>query len=263
MFLKKIKKLIKLFGYELINLKENKPHTTFEIIYHLLDKILKDKKTFTMIDVGSHETAVFSNEIEKNYLLKKKGNITSEFYLFEPNKHLLDKLKKTNKNKKIYNYGLGNIKEEKVFFIHEKSVRSSFLKVPQDYFEKRKQEGTPLYQISEDKVKIETLDNFCFNKNIEYIDFLKIDTQGYNSKVIEGAKDLIAKNKIGLIYTEINISKKYEVSESFYDFEKFLKNDYLLYGIDIGSRMTNVISRRQELISQLNIFYINKEFIKS
>ena len=158
---------------------------------------------------------------------------------------------------------MGNIKEEKVLYVHEKSVRSSFLKVPQDYFEKRKQEGVPLYQISEDKVKIETLDNFCFNKNIEYIDFLKIDTQGYNSKVIEGAKDLIAKNKIGLIYTEVNISEKYEVSESFYDFEKFLKNDYLLYGIDIGSRMTNVISRRQALISQLNVFYINKEFIKS
>ena len=46
--------------------------------------VLKDKKTFTMIDVGAHETAVFSNEIEKNYLLKKKVISLQNFICLNP-----------------------------------------------------------------------------------------------------------------------------------------------------------------------------------
>ena len=258
MLKRKLKKLINLFGYELINLKVRKPHSTFEIIYYLLNIILKDKKTFTMFDVGSNETAEFCNEIQKNYLFKKIDKIVSRFYLFEPNKLLLEKLKKNNKDKKIYNFGLGAIKEEKKFYIHENHLKSSFLNVEQNYFKNRNK-----YQINEEIIKIETLDNFCFDNDIEYIDFLKIDTQGYNTKVIEGAKDLIMNNKIGLIYSEITIGKKYEISESFYDFEKILKDNYLLYGIDIGNNLVNVVSRRLRSEMNLDVFYINKKFIKN
>ena len=258
MFKRKLKKLINLFGFDLINLKARKPYTTFETIYYLLDIILKDKKTFTMFDVGSNETAVFCNEIQKNYLFKKIDKIVPEFYLFEPNKLLLEKLKKNNKDKKIYNFGLGAIKEEKKFYIHEKHVKSSFLKVGQNYFKNRNK-----YQINEETIKIETLDNFCFGNDIEYIDFLKIDTQGYNAQVIEGAKNLIINNKISLIYSEIQLGKNYEITESFYDFEKILKNNYLLYGIDIGKNLVPVVSRRYATELNLDVFYINKNLLKN
>ena len=258
MLKKKLKKLINLFGYDLINLKARKPHTTFEIMYYLLDIILKDKKTFTMFDVGSYENAKYCNEIQKNYLFKKKDKIVSEFYLFEPNKLLLEKLKKNNKDKRIYDFGLGAIKEEKKFYIHEVPLKSSFLEIKQSYFKKRLN-----YQINEEIVKIETLDNFCFDNGVEYIDFLKIDTQGYNAKVIEGAKDLLKNNKIGLIFSEITIGKKYEISETFYDFEKILKDNYLLYGIDIGDNLINVMSRRYQPGLNFDVFYINKKFIEN
>ena len=258
MLRRKLKKLINLFGYDLINLKVRKPHTTSEIIYYLLDIILKKKKKFTMFDVGSNETAEFCNLIQKNYLFKKNDKIASEFYLFEPNKLLIEKLKKNNKDKKIYNFGLGAIKEEKKFYIHESHVKSSFLKVEQNYFKNINE-----YQINEEITKIETLDNFCFDNDIEYIDFLKIDTQGYNAKVIEGAKNLIINNKISLIYSEIQLSKTYEISESFYDFEKILKNNYLLYGIDIGKNLVPVVSRRYDTGLNLDVFYINKKFIEN
>ena len=258
MLIKKLKKLINLFGYDLINLKVRKPHTTFEIIYYLLDIILKDKKTFTMFDVGSNETAEVCNEIQKNYLFKKIDKIVPEFYLFEPNKLLLEELKKNNKDKKIYNFGLGAIKEEKKFYIHESHEKSSLLKVKQNYFKNRNK-----YQINEEIIKIETLDNFCFDNNIEYIDFLKIDTQGYNAQVIEGAKNLIINNKISLIYSEIQLGENYEISESFYDFEKILKKNYLLYGIDIGKNLVPVVSRRYDTRLNLDVFYINKKFIEN
>ena len=137
-------------------------------------------------------------------------------------------------------------------------MKSSFLEIKQSYFKKRLN-----YQINEEIVKIETLDNFCFDYGVEYIDFLKIDTQGYNAKVIEGAKDLLKNNKIGLIFSEITIGKKYEISETFYDFEKILKDNYLLYGIDIGDNLINVMSRRYQPGLNFDVFYINKKFIEN
>jgi hypothetical protein len=54
------------------------------------------------------------------------------------------------------------------------------------------------------------------------IDILKIDTQGYEDKVIAGSKNLIKKNKIKIIQLEIIFSEIYQNTLNIYDIEKFL-----------------------------------------
>ena len=260
-FKKKLKKIINFFGYDLINLKLRKQHTTFEIIFFLLNKVLKNKKKCTIFDVGA-SIGEFSKEIElylinniKNSQNPDKGEY--EFHMFEPNLDLHNEINKKKISKgKIYSLGLGDKKEKKIFFKHEHHTKSSFLNVDKNYFKHKKK-----YQISNVELDIDTLDNFCRNNNIQYIDFLKIDAQGYNAKVIEGAQNLINNNKIGLIYSEITLGEKYESLESFYDFEKFLNKNYSLYGIDVGNYSVNVVSKRYNPELNLNIFYINKEFL--
>lgn len=43
------------------------------------------------------------------------------------------------------------------------------------------------------KVPVETIDDFVEKNNLERVDFIKIDTEGYESKIIEGARKTIAK----------------------------------------------------------------------
>jgi FkbM family methyltransferase len=52
------------------------------------------------------------------------------------------------------------------------------------------------------EVEIRTIDAYCRENNIDHIDFMKIDTEGNDSKVIRGATELLKKGRIGIIQFE-------------------------------------------------------------
>ena len=249
-----IKNILNLFGYKILNISERKKHTEFGMINYLLNLASKSNKLSKLIifDSGGN-TWEYSKTIETNLIKEKKEY---EFYIFEPNLKLINRIKEKNiKNCNIYEYGLGNIKEKKIFWQHDKHVKSSFVKINKNYFERRAE-----YGIKNIEAEIETLDNFAQKNRINHINFLKIDTQGFNSKVLEGAKELINNQAIDFIYTECTLGKKYENSETFYDFEKILHNNYDLYGIDTGTYYLEVVSRRFFPELNLDLFYVSKRF---
>ena len=91
-------------------------------------------------------------------------------------------------------------------------------------------------------VETNTIDNFCKINDIKHIDILKIDTEGYEEKVISGAKRMLKNQKIDIIQIELTHSDIYKnqnsnfVKNSFYGLEKFLiPNKYRLLLIDGGS----------------------------
>jgi FkbM family methyltransferase len=49
-----------------------------------------------------------------------------------------------------------------------------------------------------------TLDDFCIARNVPRIDFLKIDTEGHELAILEGAKSCLATGKIRVIQFEFN-----------------------------------------------------------
>ena len=57
-------------------------------------------------------------------------------------------------------------------------------------------------------IKVMTLDNYCIVNKINKIDILKIDTQGYESKVLDGAKQSLKKNMISALEIEIIFIEK-------------------------------------------------------
>ena len=76
-------------------------------------------------------------------------------------------------------------------------------------------------------VMVETLDNFSEREKIAFIDFIKIDTEGNELAVLQGASKLLENNKIGCIHFEFN--EMNIVSRVFFrDFRKILYN-YDLY----------------------------------
>ena len=68
------------------------------------------------------------------------------------------------------------------------------------------------YISRQENVSIITLDEYCKKNNIGNIDILKIDTQGYEDKVLKGCSELIKNEKINLIQVELIFADIYEKS---------------------------------------------------
>ena len=54
------------------------------------------------------------------------------------------------------------------------------------------------------QVDCQTIDDFCSENNIEEITLLKIDTEGNDIRVLKGAKSLLERRKIKMVYFEFN-----------------------------------------------------------
>ena len=82
------------------------------------------------------------------------------------------------------------------------------------------------------------LDNYCTKNNVASIDFLKIDVQGYRSKVLKGATNLLKSSKIDIIELEIHQDEIYETTLNMYDLEQYLiPNKYKLFSISNGGSL--------------------------
>jgi FkbM family methyltransferase len=53
-----------------------------------------------------------------------------------------------------------------------------------------------------ERVQISTIDRYCAEHGIEYVDFIKMDIEGYEPAAIRGAKDMMRAGKIGVIQFE-------------------------------------------------------------
>lgn len=82
------------------------------------------------------------------------------------------------------------------------------------------------------EVEVNTIDNFTKDECIENIGFLKVDTEGLDLKVLEGAKNLLKDQRIDLIQVEagLNIDNTRHVNLN--QFTSFLNTyDYFLFGL--------------------------------
>ena len=160
-------------------------------IFNFLKK-QKLKNINIFFDVGAHEgesIKIFS----KNFTISK-------IYSFEPSPINFLKLKKkvnlfskNFKNLKIYveNVGLGN--EKKKIYLKQLNESSSStinqINKNSKYFKKKsfflnKLNAKNFYKNID--IQIIRLDEYLNNNSIEYIDFMKIDTEGYEFDVLKG-----------------------------------------------------------------------------
>jgi FkbM family methyltransferase len=190
---------------------------------------------FHFFDIGANN-GDFTNDI-LSYFPDSKG------FLFEPTHEVFDSLKnrfQDNPNISIYNIALGNKKTKKDFYICGSSQRNSFL-IPLSSDSKFKQIN----------IEIDLIDNLINNNNdINKIDFIKIDTQGYDLKVLQGAINTIIKFK-PVVLTEFIFSPLYKDQGSYYEIFSFFKEiDYKLVGL------YNVHYNNFDLISYCDMLFI-------
>lgn len=109
---------------------------------------------------------------------------TLEVHLFDPNEVNVDEIVKTSPNLHFNNFALGNYIGETEFHYKYGSILHRT--------EEPKFEGIHQSRI----VPIDTIQNYCNVFDIKQIDFLKIDTEGYDFEVIKGCgEELLSKIK--------------------------------------------------------------------
>jgi len=77
-------------------------------------------------------------------------------------------------------------------------------------------------------IDVTTLDDYCIKNDIKNIDFIKIDTEGYEYQILLGAKNTLEKTKfLQFEFNEMNV-----ISRIFFrDFFKLLSQNFTLYRI--------------------------------
>lgn len=82
-----------------------------------------------------------------------------------------------------------------------------------------------------ERVTVQTIDGVAQASGLERIDVLKMDVQGYESEVIAGASELLARDAIRFVYTEVNFDRDHPDMSYFPDLhERLLANRFLLSG---------------------------------
>lgn len=65
------------------------------------------------------------------------------------------------------------------------------------------------------EVPVTTLDAYCNENQIESIDLLKLDVQGFEAAVLGGAGTLLQEQRIALVYTEVTFEMHYAGQTTF------------------------------------------------
>ena len=92
--------------------------------------------------------------------------------------------------------------------------------------------------------------------NIESIDILKIDVQGNELKVLQGAKRMLKEKRVKLIFTEISIAPNYKEQSEIDEVIKLLReNEYKIFNF------FKMKHKEGKLIECDVLFYVEKLFV--
>ena len=188
-----------------------------------INKKLLNLKIKNAIDIGAHKGEFLSSIIS----IKKHIKV----YSFEPQFNIYKNLKikfKNFKNISVYNLALSNSNKKKKLNINIKSSTSTFSTYDKNSYWKKLKDflltgSKNSTFIGYEIVNSITLDKFFKKKKIKNLDLLKIDAEGHEAEILEGAKNIL-KKKVKYILIEIHFSKIYK-NYNKKKIEKILKNN--------------------------------------
>jgi FkbM family methyltransferase len=147
-------------------IKEPSKHVFFELI----------KPGNIVMDVGAN-----IGDMTLNFA--KQVGETGNVYSFEPFLPSFNKLKKNiemNQFRGIHPFNIGLGDTSGTFFLEERDNHNSGMNRIATNIKKKGH-----------AIKVTTLDQFIKDKNIAQIDFIKIDVEGFEKKILNGSKELL------------------------------------------------------------------------
>ncbi|MDR2668339.1 MAG: FkbM family methyltransferase [Desulfovibrio sp.] len=161
--------------------------------YFFLQKLLSGRKKPTVIDIGAN--------IGTYALDVRKISNDACIYAFEPNPVAFAALKKEAKKYNFFAFQLGISDSEKESILYDRKDMSGSA-----HASRYKQVITDIHKQDVERIpaKFTTLDFFLKTQNFESIDLVKIDTEGHELAVLNGAIESIHRRIIQAFQIEFN-----------------------------------------------------------
>ena len=186
--------------------------------WFLKNIIKKSGKSLVVFDVGANKGDYCKNLISSKICIKK-------IYAFEPQKDVYTRLKSNTVSYPIIseNIALSDTVGESLLFDRNDNEGSCHASLSEKIF-------TDVHKVSSHsfKTNISTIDEYCKTNSINFIDFLKIDVEGYELNVLKGGSRMLSERRIKIIqfeFTQLNTVLKV----SFRDFYDLLSMNYTIY----------------------------------
>lgn len=186
------------------------PHPWMKAIEHFVPR---DQRRVVYIDGGAHDGQV------ARMFLKHYAHL--EVHAFEPNSDLLPGLTANlaQASGKIHQAAIGAACGHMPIHINMSPMTSSLL--PRGDYGKRYFDAVTRPKETR-IVPITTLDAWSEQENIDRVDILKLDLQGYELEALRGARQMLNRG-ITCIFTEINFVPLYEGSALFSDIDLLMR----------------------------------------
>lgn len=182
-----------------------------------------------LFDVGANEGFYTKDFIEV------LGNRV-ECYCFEPSQQTFQKLTQNLSNfsnVKLFNFGFGEKEEEielNLFQDKDGDTLSGLSSIYDRNFPEDFSLAKIITNVVKEKIILKKMDNFCQEEGINKINYLKIDTEGNDYRVLLGAKNLIQNSQIDFIQFEF-AANNMDAKTFFLDYYDYLKDNYRIYRI--------------------------------
>lgn len=213
-----VKNLFERFGL-VINLKRNLGYLDS---FKILNSLNKNKNP-VIFDIGACD-----------------GSSIQDFKLSFPNSHIYsfepfsasfknaENIASCYSNVNVYQLALSNTNGQKDFFVNKSKATNSLFKpkITSSFIDD--------HAVLEECIEVPTitLDSFVKEHSIENIDILKLDVQGGELMVFEGAKETLQNKKINIVYTEVWLLEGYEGQPLYHDIAALLSTyGYHSFGI--------------------------------
>jgi FkbM family methyltransferase len=189
------------------------------MLQNILPKYIRHPEP-TFFDVGAN-VGDYSKELSLQFP-------KSTIYAFEPNQETFAVAQKNlvSSNVHCYHLGLGAEPSQATIYTYAEEKISGHASLYKDVFLDL-HKSTVLEQMN---FQITTLDDFCAAHEINYIDFMKIDTEGHELEVLKGGSRMLREQRLGIIQFEFN--SMHVISRAFLrDFYRLL-DSYEMYRLD-------------------------------
>lgn len=210
-------------------------------------KIVNSYKIDLLLDVGAN-SGHYAQQMRSNGFDKK-------IISFEPLKSVFKQLELNSSkdpNWQVENYAVGNEDVTSYINVAANTFSSSLLNMLPTHLESAPESEF----VSKEEIEIKKLDSIIHNfSSPESRVMLKIDTQGYEKKVLEGASDSL--NNIYILQLEMSIIPLYQDEMIFTEMISYLDSlNYQLFSLENG--FTDLRSGR---LLQVDGVFVNRKYL--
>lgn len=112
----------------------------------------------------------------------------ADIYLFEPNPHSFEKIPKSYRH--AFNIGFSSKKGRSKIYFYKDDAATTSASVIEGVISGRER------PYASADIMLDTIDDFCVANEIDHIDFLKVDVEGYELEVLKGAQKMLPYIKV-------------------------------------------------------------------